>query len=201
MRARGRAPRRAHPGSPPRCLGSTRRGRGPRVDTAPPELGRDRFAYRGITPPRVGKPTRHPHCKFTGFAAAVCTNFVTSISTFAAGRRCCTWPIVRSSAPEPLAATRLAASLERGAKAAEPLALHRDHVVANHVAAVAAPRVEPRLGRPADPAYLLRRHHLERVAERVPALRLDLAEDERPPAAAIMSSSKPAIHTFVATTR
>src|SRR5689334_17191929 len=42
--------------------------------------------------------------------------------------------------------------------------------------------LEPGLGGPPDPALLLRRHHLERVAEPRTALRLHLAEDEPAPA-------------------
>src|SRR5689334_5041661 len=42
---------------------------------------------------------------------------------------------------------------------------------------------QPCLRRAPQPALLLRRHHLERVAEPGPALRLHLTEDDPPPAA------------------
>jgi hypothetical protein len=41
---------------------------------------------------------------------------------------------------------------------------------------------EPALGRPPDASSLLRRDHLERMAERGASLALDLAEDEPAPA-------------------
>ena len=44
-------------------------------------------------------------------------------------------------------------------------------------------RRQPGLGSPRDPPHLLARDHLERVATLGPALRLHLAEDDRPAAA------------------
>src|SRR6266540_2057526 len=57
------------------------------------------------------------------------------------------------------------------------------HVEANGAAAVLAMRRQPGARRTADATHLLRRHHLERIAEARAGLRLHFAEDEVAPAA------------------
>src|ERR1043166_6199780 len=59
---------------------------------------------------------------------------------------------------------------------------HGDHVEADGERAELGTCAQPRLGRATQAPLLVRRHHLERVAEPRALLLLDLDEAERPPA-------------------
>ena len=71
---------------------------------------------------------------------------------------------------------------ERVGHVLDPPAALGDHVEADVQPGEAWMGGEPELGGAADAASLLRRHHLERIAELVALLRLHLAEHERPAA-------------------